>query len=109
VRTKPLDRARRSRPLLHRRHHFVQVTVAVTPVTRIAESTSPARASTAPKKDLRAESPCGPTRSTVLFFMASDNTHHLEGAYLATGAFRYASTTHSRAAAIAEMRNFRRR
>jgi hypothetical protein len=43
-----------------------------------------------------------------LFFMASDNTHHLEGAYLATGTFRmYFYDEFTKPQKIAEVRNYK--
>jgi hypothetical protein len=72
---------------------LVQVTAAVswTCAGGTEESTSPGTcADGSPKSKtfaLRAHGNHNPQHGGV-FFMASDNTHHLEGAYLATGTFR---------------------
>jgi hypothetical protein len=92
---------------------LVQVTVAVTWTCDggAQESTSPGTCPDgSPKKKTyapRAHGNHNPQHGG-LFFMAADNTHHLEGAYLPTGVFRmYFYDAFTKPQPLAEMRNFK--
>jgi hypothetical protein len=92
---------------------LVQVTAAVswTCAGGTEESTSPGTcADGSPKTKtyaLRAHGNHNPQHGG-LFFMASDNTHHLEGAYLATGIFRmYFYDEFTKPQTLANVKNYR--
>ena len=92
---------------------LVQVTVAVTWTCEAGsqESTSPGTcADGSPKKKTYAQRAHGNhnPQHGGLFFMAPDNTHHLEGAYLATGVFRmFFYDAFTKPQPVAELRNFK--
>ena len=108
-------RARRARPLLHRRH------------ARSSRSPSPSRGrvQAAPQESTSRRAPAptarprrrptrsAPTATTIRSTAACsswprDNTHHLEGAYLATGVFRmYFYDDFTKPQPVAELRNFK--
>lgn len=92
---------------------LVQVTAAVTWTCSggTEESTSPGTcADGSPKTKtfaLRAHGNHNPQHGG-LFFMASDNTHHLEGAYLATGTFRlYFYDEFTKPQTLANVKNYK--
>jgi hypothetical protein len=92
---------------------LVQVTAAVswTCTGGTEESTSPGTcADGSPKTKtfaLRAHGNHNPQHGG-LFFMASDNTHHLEGAYLATGTFRmYFYDEFTKPQTLANVKNYK--
>ena len=92
---------------------LVQVTVALTWTCAggTDESASPGRCPDGSPKEkhvaLRAHGNHNPQHGG-LFFMAADNTHHLEGAYLSSGVFRmYFYDEFTKPQKLANMRNFK--